>query len=223
MADADAEARRLVCGPLVGRGYVVHEASTADDAVELAATREAGMVVADVDLPGGGGLDVLARVRAAGPVPVILVGGQGPEIDGIIGLELGADDYLPKPLSARELEVRIRTVLRRCARPGAAPVPDRLDFGRLVVDTAAREVHRDGELVETTAREFDLLAFLAASPRRAVSREQLLRRVWRSSAEWQDPGTVTEHVRRLRQKLEVEPARPRHLVTVRGVGYRFEP
>jgi len=138
----------------------------------------------------------------------------------VAGLELGADDYVVKPFSPRELVARVRSVLRR-TRPLGIATP--VEFGPLRIDPAAREASVDGELVDLTAREFDLLAFLAATPRRVYSRAELLDHVWDSSPEWQDPATVTVHMRRIRQKLEDDPQNPRWLKTVWGVGYRFEP
>jgi DNA-binding response OmpR family regulator len=151
---------------------------------------------------------------------VILLTARGEEADRIVGLELGADDYVTKPFSPRELAVRVRNVLRRA---GAAP--DRTQvyrFGDVVVDGSSREVTRDGERVRLTAREFDLLWFLASHPRRVFSRDQLMSKVWGYAAAV-DTGTVTVHIRRLREKIEADAARPRFLETVWGVGYRFSP
>jgi DNA-binding response OmpR family regulator len=160
-------------------------------------------------------------------LPVIFVTGRGAETDKVVGLRMGADDYVVKPFSAPELVARIHSVLRR-ARPagtaaGAPGEGEAFDFGRLRVDCATREVTVDGRDVAMTAREFDLLAFMVQSPRRVFSREQLLSNVWESSTAWQDPATVTEHIRRIRRKIEDDPDSPRWLVTVRGIGYRFEP
>jgi DNA-binding response OmpR family regulator len=153
-------------------------------------------------------------------LPVILLTARGEEADRIVGLELGADDYVTKPFSPRELVARIRTVLRRSnARPASA---DRLEFGDVVIDGASRQVHRGAIPVELTGREFDLLWFLASHPRHAFSRDQLMDRVWGYHAAV-DTGTVTVHVRRLREKIESEPSRPTHLRTVWGIGYRFDP
>jgi DNA-binding response OmpR family regulator len=151
---------------------------------------------------------------------VILLTARTEESDRVVGLELGADDYVVKPFSPRELVARVRSVLRRSV-PSAAP--QRLVFGELIIDTATREVSVNGHVVDTTAREFDLLAFLASSPRQVFSRGQLLQHVWKSSSEYQDPSTVTVHVRRLRTKIESDSEHPRHITTVWGVGYRFEP
>ena len=158
---------------------------------------------------------------AAGLLPVILLTARTEEPDRVLGLELGADDYVIKPFSPRELVARVRSVLRRSA-PGAKPA-EILEYDGLRIDEQARVVTLDGAEVEMTPKEFDLLAFLARSPRQVFSRSQLLEQVWDSSADWQDPSTVTVHVRRLRRKLEVDQENPRWITTVWGVGYRFEP
>jgi DNA-binding response OmpR family regulator len=137
----------------------------------------------------------------------------------VLGLKLGADDYVVKPFSPAELAARIETVLRRAK---GAPTAQSMEFGRLSINIATREVRVDGEVRETTAKEFDLLAFLASSPRQVFTRDQLLDHVWASSADWQDSATVTEHVRRIRRKIEDDPDHPHWITTVRGVGYRFE-
>jgi DNA-binding response OmpR family regulator len=152
-------------------------------------------------------------------VAVILLTGKDAEADRVLGLKLGADDYVVKPFSPAEIAARIATVLRR-VRP---PATSRLEFDGLVIDLNTREVHVNGELVTTTAKEFDLLAFLASSPRQVFSREQLLDHVWKSSSEWQSADTVTEHIRRLRRRIEPDPEHPRWISTVWSVGYRFDP
>jgi DNA-binding response OmpR family regulator len=144
------------------------------------------------------------------------------ESDRVAGLELGADDYVVKPFSPRELAARVNGVLRRAA-PKSPPVGDTLEFEGLTIDNRSREVRLHGELVEMTPKEFDVLAHLAASPRQVFSRADLLRDVWQSSPEWQDPATVTVHIRRVRHKIESDPGDPRWLQTAWGVGYRFQP
>jgi len=151
---------------------------------------------------------------------VIILSGRGEEADRILGLKLGADDYLAKPFSPRELVARVESVLRR-SRP--EPVKEHYEYSGLMVDTATREVHVNGAMIDLTTKEFDLLAHFAAQPRRVFSREDLLRAVWESSSAWQHKATVTEHVRRLRLKVESDPENPRWIKTVRGVGYRFDP
>lgn len=196
--------------------------AVADGAAALNALDEGSfdLVVLDLMLPAVDGMTVLTELRRRASTPVILLSAKGAEDDRVLGLELGADDYVVKPFSPREVTVRVASVLRRAGAPARA---ETLRFDGLEIDEASREVRRDGTPVELTRREFDLLAFLARSPRQVFSRAQLLQHVWDSSAEWQDPATVTIHVGHLRHKIERDPRSPRWLVTVRGVGYRFEP
>jgi DNA-binding response OmpR family regulator len=176
-------------------------------------------VLLDVMLPGEtDGLALCRWIRATSDLPVILLTARVEEADRIVGLELGADDYVTKPFSPRELATRVKTVLRR-ARPSRPP-PGQVSVGPLEIDAARREARRDGELLGLTAKEFDLLWFLASNAGHVFSREQLMRRVWGYSAAL-DTGTVTVHVRRLREKLESDASHPRLLETVWGVGYRL--
>jgi two-component system, OmpR family, phosphate regulon response regulator PhoB len=200
-------------------GFLVDEAGDGRRALGRLASGTVDLVVLDVNLPEIGGLEVLTELRRTSETPVILLTCRSAETDRVLGLELGADDYVVKPFFPRELVARVRTVLRRTA--GAAP--ERLDFGELVIDTGSREVFVAGRLVELRPKEFELLAFLAARPRRVFSRGQLLQHVWQSAPDWQGHATVTEHVRRLRLKIECAPDHPRWMVTVRGMGYRFDP
>jgi DNA-binding response OmpR family regulator len=182
------------------------------------------LVILDLMLPLVDGLSVLAHVRDAArgqeiDVPVIVLTARGKEPDRVLGFDLGADDYVVKPFSPRELAGRVRSVLRRSSPPSTAPIV----HGDLVIDGTAREVTVRGELVSLTAKEFDLLAFLASAPRQVFGRGDLLEQVWDSSPDYQDPSTVTVHVRRLRHKIEADPDNPHHLATVWGVGYRFDP
>jgi DNA-binding response OmpR family regulator len=179
-------------------------------------------MILDVMLADADGRELLVEVRRTSDVPVILLTARGKEMDRVVGLKMGADDYVVKPFSPAELAARVATVLRR-SRPAGGPARRAMDFGELYIDPASREVRRQGEVVELTAKEFDLLTFLAESPRRVFTREQLLDQVWDSRPEWQDPATVTEHIRRIRRKIEDDPDRPRWITTLRGVGYRFEP
>lgn len=177
------------------------------------------VVVLDIELPDGCGLDLLRDRGATGDVPVVILSGRRAEMDRVRGLELGAEDYVVKPFFPRELATRVR----RAAERSSSPSVSRLVFGGVVIDLAAREALVDGTVVPLTAREFDLLTHLASSPRTVFSRDDLLREVWNSCSEWQSTSTVTEHVRRLRQKIEPDPKHPRRIVTVGGAGYRFEP
>jgi two-component system, OmpR family, response regulator RegX3 len=178
------------------------------------------LVVLDLMLPGMSGTEICRALRSRSDVPIIMLTAREAEVDRVVGLELGADDYVTKPFSPRELAARVRTVLRRSAPPTQAG--ERLSFGGLEIDGASREVRKSGELLRLTAREFDLLSFLASNPRRVFSRAQLMDRVWGYQAAY-DTGTVTVHVRRLREKIESDPSQPRLLETVWGVGYRFSP
>jgi DNA-binding response OmpR family regulator len=220
VVDDEPRVREVVARYLQRDGYEVDVAVDGEDARHCLADFMPDLVVLDVMLPAGSGLEVLRDIRRHGELPVILLTARAEEADRVAGLELGADDYVVKPFSPRELTARVRSVLRR-ATP--RPVLGRFTFEGLTIDTASREVSVDGTAVELTAREFDLLAFLASSPRQVFSRGQLLEQVWDSSTDWQDPATVTVHVRRLRQKIEGDPQNPRWVTTVWGVGYRFEP
>jgi DNA-binding response OmpR family regulator len=204
-------------------GYKVAEATTGAEALGSLSSGPPDLVILDVMLTTENGFDVLAAIRRTSDVPVILVTAKGQETDRVLGLKLGADDYVVKPFSPAELAARVGTVLRRSTNRSTPAPSGQLEFGDLVIDTLAREIRVSGALVETTAKEFALLAFLAGSPRQVFTREQLLSQVWDSSSEWQDAGTVTEHIRRIRRKIEADPDSPRWVRTVRGVGYRFEP
>lgn len=205
---------------LTSEGYRVVEAEDGDGLMRAMADQNPSLVLLDVILAHEDGMDVLATLRRTSDVPVIMLTARGKELDRVLGLKLGADDYVVKPFSPAELAARIATILRR-SRPREAG--SRLEYGELSIDVPTREVQVSGQVVETTAKEFDLLAFLAKSPRQVFSRAQLLEQVWDSSSDWQAEGTVTEHVRRIRRKIERDPDNPRWVKTVRGVGYRFEP
>jgi DNA-binding response OmpR family regulator len=220
VVDDEPIVRDVVVRYLRREGYRTLEAGDGDRARELIQREAPSLVVLDLMLPGTDGLTLCRWLRARSDLPVIMLTARGEEADRIVGLELGADDYVTKPFSPRELAARVRTVLRRSAPPTQAG--ERLSFGGLEIDGASREVRKSGELLRLTAREFDLLSFLASNPRRVFSRAQLMDRVWGYQAAY-DTGTVTVHVRRLREKIESDPSQPRLLETVWGVGYRFSP
>ena len=222
VVDDEPMVREVVARYLELDGLRVEQAADGTAAVEWLVDHRPDLVVLDIMLPGTDGLSILRQLRAAGDVPVILLTARVEEIDRVLGLELGADDYVVKPFSPRELAARVRTVLRRVNAP-AADARAMVDFGRLHIDPTTRDVTVDGEGVELTPKEFDLLYALARSPRQVFSRRQLLAQVWDSAPEYQDSATVTVHVGRLRQKLEDNPDNPRWITTVWGVGYRFEP
>lgn len=224
VVDDDLEVRRIVIRLLEAEGYDAVEAATRSEVMAAIASARPDLILLDVMLAGDDGFDLLSAIRRTHDVPVIFLTAKVEETDRILGLRLGADDYIVKPFSGGELAARVSSVLRRSVRTPAAPAaPVVLAFGRLSIDTTSREVRVGGEVIETTMKEFDLLAFLAASPRQVFSREQLLDHVWGSSSSWQDDGTVTEHVRRIRQKLRCNSDDKGWIRTVRGVGYRFEP
>ena len=199
-------------------GYRVTEAADGPSSLQAVFQHSADLIILDLKLAGVGGNDVLAKIRRYSGVPVIACSGSVSEDDRIRTLNLGADDFVVKPFSFAELEARVRAVLRR---GGGEPVDRKLHHGELVIDRDARAVVLRDELVPMTRKEFDLLAFLAASPGQVFSREDLLERVWGSTEEWQGCSTVTEHVRRVRLKIETDADSPRKIATVRGIGYRF--
>jgi DNA-binding response OmpR family regulator len=218
VVDDEPMVRDVVARYLVEAGFTVETLGDGDAAIRHLRQQTPDLVVLDIMLPGRSGIEVLRETRRLSDVPVILLTARADEADRIGGLETGADDYVVKPFSPKELVARVRSVLRR-----AAPGGDLLSHGELTIDPVAREVHVSGDPIALTRREFDLLHHLAARPRQVFSRADLLRAVWDSSPDFQDPSTVTVHVRRLRQKLEHDPEEPRWIITAWGVGYRFEP
>lgn len=224
VVDDDSEMTKLLDTFLTSEGHDVAVAADGGSAVRATSSMEPDLVLLDIVLGTEDGRDVLRELRLISDVPVIFLTGRGLESERIAGLKLGADDYIVKPFSLGEVSARIESVLRRSGANLAqlhidAPT---LHFGDLLINENTHEVHLRGTLLELTSKEFALLAFLARSPRQVFSREQLLEHVWESSSEWQNEATVTEHIRRLRAKLESDPDHPRWISTVRGVGYRFE-
>jgi DNA-binding response OmpR family regulator len=221
VVDDEPIVREVVVRYLERDGFRTLEASSGDEAQRLLERERPSLIVLDVMLPGIDGFELCRWIRSRSDLPILMLTARGEEADRIVGLELGADDYLTKPFSPRELAVRVRNLLRRAANPytdgGRA-----LQFDDVEIDAATREVRKGGEQLKLTLKEFDLLWFLAAHPRRVFSRDQLMDEVWGYRSEL-DTGTVTVHVRRLREKIEDDPARPRHLETVWGVGYRLTP
>jgi DNA-binding response OmpR family regulator len=220
VVDDEPIVRDVVSRYLERDGHRIISAGDGDEARGMIAREAPSLVVLDVMLPGEtDGLALCRWIRATSDLAVILLTARGDETDRIVGLELGADDYVTKPFSPRELATRVRTVLRRAHPPGTPP-RERIEVGPLVVDAGRHEVRRDGEPLHLTAKEFDLLWFLASNPNRVFSRDQLMDGVWGYTAAL-DTGTVTVHIRRLREKLEENASRPRLLETVWGVGYRL--
>jgi DNA-binding response OmpR family regulator len=237
VVDDEPIVREVLTRYLTREGYRVETAADGEAALRVVESGWADLVLLDLMLPKVDGYEVLRRTRATASIPVIMLTARGSETDRIVGLEIGADDYVTKPFSPREVVARVRAVLRRSAAAAADPVvptsPERDErdgagasrirrFGDLTVDEGRRLASRDGRPLDLTRKEFDLLAFLSARPGQTLTRAQLLDEVWDFA--WHGDGaTVTVHVRRLREKIEVDPSAPRHVLTVWGVGYRFEP
>ncbi len=218
VVDDEPIVREVVVRYLAREGHRTLEAGDGHAARELIERSAPNLVVLDLMLPGTDGLDLCRWIRGRSELPVIMLTARGEEADRIVGLELGADDYVTKPFSPRELAARVRSVLRRTA--SAAPVAAALAFGDVELERETREARKSGAPIRLTAKEFDLLWFLASHPRRVFSRDQLMTSVWGYTAAL-DTGTVTVHVRRLREKIEDDPSQPRYLETVWGVGYRL--
>ncbi|MFE0601543.1 response regulator transcription factor [Streptomyces sp. NPDC058892] len=223
VVDDDPTVSEVVAGYLERAGFTVHRADDGPAALESAARHRPDLVVLDLMLPGMDGLEVCRRLRASGSgrpsVPVVMLTARGDEDDRILGLEVGADDYVTKPFSPRELVLRVRSVLRRSSSTAPADEPLLVVAG-LTVDPAARRATRDGRELALTLREFDLLVYFLRHPGQVCDRERLMREVW--GWDYGDLSTVTVHVRRLRSKIEKDPADPRLIRTVWGAGYRFE-
>ncbi len=220
VVDDEPIVRDVVVRYLQREGFETLEAGDGLHAQELLRKHEPSLVVLDLMLPGMDGLQLCRWIRGHSDLPVIMLTARAEEADRIVGLELGADDYVTKPFSPRELAARVRTVLRRATLTAGSS--ERIAHGDLELDAGTREVTKAGKQLRLTAKEFDLLWFLASHPRRVFSREQLMDRVWGYEPAF-DTGTITVHVRRLREKIEEDPSKPRHLETVWGVGYRLCP
>lgn len=219
IVDDEPQVRDIVATYLEREGFLVRTAQDGEEALAAIRAKRPDALVLDLMLPKINGLQVLQILREEGDdVPVIVLSARGQEHERVAGLDLGADDYLAKPASPREITARVRAVLRR-ARPAGQPS---ITFGRYHIDRTARILTRDDVPLSLRPKEFDLLVHLAGRPGEVMTRSDLLRDVWGSHPDWQDPGTVTVHVRRLRRLIEDDPAKPDHIVTVYGVGYRFE-
>ena len=236
VVDDDPTVADVVGRYLVRDGHTVECVQDGHEALRRIAEQRPDLVVLDLMLPGIDGLEVCRRLRERWPIPVVMLTALGDETDRLAGFEIGADDYVTKPFSPQELAMRVRSVLRRArgtggagsAGAGRSGEPGHAAQGQgiiadsdVIVDLAAHEVRSGGKLVPLTSREYDLLVFLLRNPRQAFTREQLLSEVWGWT--FGDTSTVTVHVRRLREKLEEDPTLPRRIVTVWGVGYRYEP
>jgi DNA-binding response OmpR family regulator len=220
VVDDDETVRDVVRRYLERDGHEVVVAGDGESALQLVAKQLPDLIVLDLMLPGIDGLEVCRRLRQRCSVPIVMLTALGEEEDRVVGLQLGADDYVTKPFSPRELALRVGSVLRRAKGTPAGPSMGVLEDAGLRLDTVARSATLNGAPLALTTREFDLLVFFMVSPGQAFSRPQLLERVW--GWDFGDQSTVTVHVRRLREKIEEEPANPKRIVTVWGVGYRFD-
>jgi len=224
VVEDDPTVSEVVARYLEREGFDVEVVVDGRIAFERARDSLPDLILLDIMLPGMDGLEVCRRIREIAPIPIIMLTALGEESDRIVGLELGADDYVAKPFSPRELTARVKSVLRR-ARAPLVPVPlqnqNPLVMGELIVDMPAHEVRVRGERVTLTSREFDLLLWFVMHPRKVFTREELMQEVWGYS--FGDKSTVTVHVRRLREKLELDPANPSWIKTIWSVGYRFDP
>jgi DNA-binding response OmpR family regulator len=220
VVDDEPMVREVLARYLENEGFEVETAEDGEQAIATVDAAPPDLVLLDLMLPKIDGFEVFRRIRARTQTAVIMLTARGEETDRVVGLELGADDYVTKPFSPREVVARVRAVLRRAN--GAAAPRDVLAFGALEIDGPKREARRDGEPVPLTRKEFELLYLLASSPGRTFTRTEILDEVWDFA--WDgDTATVTVHVRRLREKIEAEPSNPQHVITVWGVGYRFDP
>jgi DNA-binding response OmpR family regulator len=222
LVDDEDAVRKVLAYPLEKDGYAVVQAADGEAALREFAAQPVDLVVLDIMLPRLDGLEVCKRLRATSTVPIIMLTARDDELDKVIGLELGADDYITKPFSIREFRSRVRALLRRARvqqLPGDSD-DERIEHDGLVIDVPRRVVEVRGEPVQLTYVEFELLRTLAGHPGRVFSRRMLLEALWKS-ADYRDPRTIDVHVRHLREKLETEPRTPEFILTVRGVGYRF--
>src|SRR5881409_2171739 len=221
LVDDEQPIQTLLSFPLQKDGYDVVRAADGHEALQRFSEGPFDLVVLDVMMPKLDGLEVCRRLRARSTVPIIMLTAKAEEIDKVVGLELGADDYITKPFSMREFRSRVKAALRRAGMAREAAEDERaVESGGLRIDPSKRSVTRDGDPVATTYVEFEILYALATSPGRVFTRDMLLARVWGDSA-YRDPRTIDVHIRHLREKIEVDPKEPEYLFTVRGVGYRF--
>src|ERR1700741_1834637 len=221
LVDDEQSIQTLLSYPLQKDGYEVVRASDGREALARFSEQPFDLVVLDVMMPKLDGLEVCRRLRARSTVPIIMLTAKSEEIDKVLGLELGADDYITKPFSMREFRSRAKAALRRSGMAAANSDDERpIDVRGLRIDPGKRMVSRNGDAIPTTYVEFEILAALARSPGRVFTRDMLLARVWGDSA-YRDPRTIDVHIRHLREKIEADPKEPEYLFTVRGVGYRF--
>jgi DNA-binding response OmpR family regulator len=224
IVDDEASLREVLTQYLRLEGFLTLEAPDGIEALQIAQRTPPDLIILDLMLPGIDGVEVCRRLREMTAAPILMLTARREEVDKLEGFAAGADDYVTKPFSPREVVMRVRAIMRRVelTTVPAMALDGVLRIGALVINPQTRSVERDGQLVEVTTKEFDLLYFLARHPRQVFTRQQLLDHVW-DFTYYGDPSTVTVHIRRLREKVESDPANPRHIKTVWGIGYKFEP
>jgi DNA-binding response OmpR family regulator len=220
LVDDEDSVQKLLAYPLERDGFRVLQARDGEEALERFSDEHVDLVVLDLMLPKLDGLEVCKRLRAESQVPIIMLTARDDELDKVVGLELGADDYITKPFSIREFRSRVRALLRRASATRSNGQQAAISAHELTIDTGRRSVEIDGRGVQLTYVEFELLRTLASHPGRVYSRRMLLEALW-GGADYREPRTIDVHVRHLREKLEPDPAEPEYILTVRGVGYRF--
>ena len=220
LVDDEESIQKLLTYPLEREGYTVVQARDGEEALRRFSEQPVDLVVLDVMLPRLDGLEVCRRLRTGSAVPIIMLTARDDEVDKVLGLELGADDYITKPFSIREFRSRIRAVLRRAGLRAERAADGAIEVGSIAIDPVKRAVTVDGERAQLTYVEFEVLHTLASHPGRVYSRQALLEAVWGDSA-YREPRTIDVHIRHLREKIEADPREPAYIFTVRGVGYRF--
>lgn len=224
VVDDEASIREVLCQYLAAEGFLTTQAADGDEALRQVSMKPPDMIILDLMLPGTDGLEVCRRIRATSAVPIIMLTARGEEPDKVSGFSVGADDYVTKPFSPREVVMRVRAMMRRLQATSvpAMVLNDTLHFGALIIRPQLRRAERDGVSLDLTSKEFDLLYFMASHPRQVFTRQHLLDHVW-DVGYFGDISTVTVHIRRLREKVEIDPSQPQHIKTVWGVGYKFDP
>jgi DNA-binding response OmpR family regulator len=224
VVDDEANIREVLCQYLAAEGFLVTQAADGHEALRMASSQPPDLIILDLMLPGLDGIEVCQRIRETSAVPILMLTARGEEPDKVTGFSSGADDYVTKPFSPREVVMRVQAIMRRlqAASVPAMVLDDTLHLGNLIIRPQLRTVERDGVSLDLTTKEFDLLVFLASHPRQVFSRQQLLDHVW-DIGYYGDISTVTVHIRRLREKVEADPSQPQHIKTVWGTGYKFDP
>jgi DNA-binding response OmpR family regulator len=224
VVDDEANIREVLCQYLAAEGFLTTQAIDGDEALRQVVGNPPDMIILDLMLPGLDGVEVCRRIRASSAIPILMLTARGEELDKVSGFSVGADDYVTKPFSPREVVMRVQAMMRRAQATSVPAMVQNgtLHFGTLIIRPPLRVAERDGVALDLTSKEFDLLYFLASHPRQVFTRQQLLDHVW-DIGYFGDISTVTVHIRRLREKIESEPSAPRHVKTVWGVGYKFDP